>query len=87
MEAWDRYRNQPPPEALSLYHTAVDDIHAGAYFAATKALEQTVQLAAAFAAGRARLAEPGSNWTCRNGLAGRCSWSCEGGEAPPKLLN
>jgi hypothetical protein len=57
MEAWDRYRKQPPPEAFSLYHTAVDDIHAGAYFAATKALEQTVQLAPPFAAARARLAE------------------------------
>jgi tetratricopeptide (TPR) repeat protein len=54
---WSRARNQPTPEAARLYQQGVDDIHAGAYFAATKALGQAVQLAPAFSPACARLAE------------------------------
>uniref|UniRef100_Q01QI7 Serine/threonine protein kinase with TPR repeats n=1 Tax=Solibacter usitatus (strain Ellin6076) TaxID=234267 RepID=Q01QI7_SOLUE len=54
---WSRSRTQPGPEAARLYQQGVDDIHAGAYFAATKALDQAVQLAPAFAPARARFAE------------------------------
>ena len=45
------------PEAARLYQQGLDDIHAGAYFAATKALEQAVKVAPAFSPARARLAE------------------------------
>jgi len=55
--AWTRYRGQPPPEAAIFYHQGVDDIHAGAYFAATKALEQAVRIAPRFSLAHARLAE------------------------------
>jgi tetratricopeptide (TPR) repeat protein len=54
---WSRSRGQPTPEAARLYQQGVDDIHAGAYFAATKALGQAVQLAPTFSPARARLAE------------------------------
>src|ERR1035438_7867132 len=43
--------------ALTYYDRGLDDIHAGAYFAATKALEQAVSLAPHFSLGHARLAE------------------------------
>jgi tetratricopeptide (TPR) repeat protein len=55
--AWSRIRNRPTPEVARLYQQGVDDIHAGAYFAATKALDQAVQLAPGFSPARARLAE------------------------------
>ena len=55
--AWTRYRAQPPPEAAIFYRQGVDDIHAGAYFAATKALEQAVRIAPRFSLAHARLAE------------------------------
>jgi len=54
---WMRWRNRPSPEATLLYKTGVDDLHAGAYFAASKALTQAVKLAPAFSLGHARLAE------------------------------
>ncbi len=54
---WSRNRNRPSPEAERLYQQGVDNIHAGAYFAATKALERAVQSAPGFAPARARLAE------------------------------
>lgn len=54
---WRHHRNQPTPEAARLYQQGVDDIHAGAYFAATNALDQAVRLAPGFGPARARLAE------------------------------
>ena len=39
---WENQRNRPPGEAAAIYRTGVDDIHAGAYFAATKALGRAV---------------------------------------------
>jgi tetratricopeptide (TPR) repeat protein len=56
-QIWSRLRNQPSAEAATYYQKGVDDIHAGAYFAATKALEQSVGLAPHFSLGHARLAE------------------------------
>jgi tetratricopeptide (TPR) repeat protein len=50
-------RARPSSQAANLYQQGVDDLHAGAYFAATKALEQTVRLAPRFALAHARLAE------------------------------
>jgi hypothetical protein len=55
--SWSSARSQPTPEAARLYQQGVDDIHAGAYYAATNALGQVVQLAPAFSPARARLAE------------------------------
>ena len=55
--AWDRQRKLPPPEASAFYRTGIDDIHAGAYFAATKALDQAVRIAPRFGLAHARLAE------------------------------
>ena len=55
--AWSGERHRPSPEAETLYRKGVDDIGAGAYFAATKALEESVQLAPHFALAHARLAE------------------------------
>jgi len=56
-QAWIRARNQPSGEALMLYRKGSDDIHAGAYFAATKALERAVSLAPHYGPAHARLAE------------------------------
>ncbi|HEY6393177.1 MAG TPA: protein kinase, partial [Bryobacteraceae bacterium] len=55
--AWMRARNQPSAEALAYYQGGVDQIHNGAYFAATKALGQAVTLAPSFCLAHARLAE------------------------------
>jgi thioredoxin-like negative regulator of GroEL len=44
-------------EAARLYQLGVDDIHAGAYFAAAKAVDQAMQLAPHFSPAGARLAE------------------------------
>ena len=55
--SWSHFRNRLTPEAARLYQQGIDDIHAGAYFAATKALDQAVQLAPTFPPARARLAE------------------------------
>ena len=54
---WMQSRDVPSREAMALYQTGVDDIHAGAYFAASKALSQAVKLAPQFAVAQARLAE------------------------------
>ena len=59
-QIWARLRNQPSAEAVAYYQKRRDDIHAGAYFAATKALEQAVGFAPRFSLGHARLAEAGS---------------------------
>jgi tetratricopeptide (TPR) repeat protein len=55
--AWENERSRPPAEAAALYHTGVDDIHAGAYFAATKALSEAVKIAPRYALAHARLAD------------------------------
>ncbi len=54
---WKDARNRPSAEAEALYRTGVDDIHAGAYFAATKALGKAVEIAPRYALARARLAD------------------------------
>jgi tetratricopeptide (TPR) repeat protein len=55
--SWIRSRSRPSPEAAKYYSMGTDDIHAGAYFAATKALDRTVRLAPHFSLAHARLAE------------------------------
>ena len=55
--SYARYRNRPPPESLALYHQGLDDIHAGAYYAASSALEKALQIAPRYPMARARLAE------------------------------
>jgi len=50
-------RNRPSPEAAAWYGRGVDDIHIGAYFAATQALAKAVRAAPHFAPAHARLAE------------------------------
>jgi tetratricopeptide (TPR) repeat protein len=55
--AWRAARTRPSLEAASVYRKGVDDIAAGTYFAATKALTETVRLAPHFALAHARLAE------------------------------
>lgn len=54
---WEPWREQPSAEARKLYQTGADDIHAAAYFAATKALERAVGLAPHYALAHARLAD------------------------------
>jgi tetratricopeptide (TPR) repeat protein/tRNA A-37 threonylcarbamoyl transferase component Bud32 len=54
---WLRSQIEPSPEAVRLFQTGVDDIHAGAYFAATKALGDCVRLAPWYSLARARLAD------------------------------
>jgi tetratricopeptide (TPR) repeat protein len=54
---WSHYRDRLPAEAVAFYQQGVSDIHAGAYFAATKALEKAVGLAPHFSVAHARLAE------------------------------
>ncbi|HWZ31716.1 MAG TPA: protein kinase [Bryobacteraceae bacterium] len=56
-QAWQRWRAQPPAEALQLYHAGTDDLHASAYFAATKVLAQAVRMAPNYSLAHARLAE------------------------------
>jgi tRNA A-37 threonylcarbamoyl transferase component Bud32/Tfp pilus assembly protein PilF len=57
IRSWRRSRNQPSAEAVTFYRRGADDIHAGAYFAATKALQQAVNLAPRYGLAHARLAE------------------------------
>jgi tetratricopeptide (TPR) repeat protein len=59
-QAWQRAKARPSPEAETVYQQGVANLHAGAYFAASKALEQAVKLAPNFALAHARLAEA---WT------------------------
>ena len=54
---WANARRRPSREAELLYQKGVEDISAGAYFAATKALEESVKAAPHFALAHARLAE------------------------------
>jgi tetratricopeptide (TPR) repeat protein len=54
---WRGDRNRPSPEAAARYRQGVDDIHIGAYFAATRPLAQAVRAAPHFAPAHARLAE------------------------------
>jgi tetratricopeptide (TPR) repeat protein len=54
---WVNERSRPPAEAAALYRTGVEGIHAGAYFAATKALGEAVRLAPRYALAHARLAD------------------------------
>lgn len=55
--SWESQRNRPPAEAAVSFRIGVEDIHAGAYFAATKALGRAVQIAPRFSLAHARLAE------------------------------
>ncbi len=55
--AWAGRGLEPGEEAARLYRQGVEDIHAGAYFAATKALAGAVRLAPKYTPARARLAE------------------------------
>lgn len=54
---WEQNREHPPAEAVALYKKGVDNIHAGAYFAATSALEEAIKIAPRFSLAHARLAE------------------------------
>ena len=54
---WKRERIRPSAEAEALYKTGVGDIHAGAYFAATRALGRAVQIAPKYVLAHARLAD------------------------------
>jgi serine/threonine protein kinase len=55
--AWDRRHAQPSAEVMQLFRMGTDNIHAASYFAATKALEQTVRMAPHYSLAHARLAE------------------------------
>jgi serine/threonine protein kinase len=55
--AWVRARARPSPEAEALYIQGVADLHTGAYFAATKSLEESIRRAPGFALAHARMAE------------------------------
>ena len=55
--SWSNRRSRPSAEAARLYQLGTEDVHATAYFAATKALEQAVKLAPRFSLAHARLAE------------------------------
>ena len=55
--AWGALRARPNQEALEHYMRGVDHIQSGAYFAATRALEQAVRLAPHYALAHVRLAE------------------------------
>jgi tetratricopeptide (TPR) repeat protein len=54
---WQSKRGLPPPEATALYRKGVEDISAGAYFAATKALGRATTVAPRFTMAHTRLAE------------------------------
>ena len=55
--AWQRARSRPSPEAENFYEQGVADLHAGAYFAASKALIEAINLSPHFTLAHARLAE------------------------------
>jgi tetratricopeptide (TPR) repeat protein len=61
--AWQRARMRPSPEALADYRKGVEDLQAGANFAAAKALDEAVKLAPSFSLAHARLAEA---WAARS---------------------
>jgi tetratricopeptide (TPR) repeat protein len=54
---WQEWSAQPSAEAMKLYRSGTDDVHAAAYFAATKALEHAVRLAPHYSLAHARLAD------------------------------
>jgi serine/threonine protein kinase/lipoprotein NlpI len=57
---WPRTYYQPSASALHWYEQGTDKLHNGAYYQASKALSQAIQLDGAFALARARLAQA---WT------------------------
>lgn len=57
---WPRSYYQPPPAALHWYQQGTDYLHNGAYFQASKALTQAIDLDSNYALARARLAQA---WT------------------------
>jgi eukaryotic-like serine/threonine-protein kinase len=62
--AWraaERAHARPSAEAQALNRQGISDLHAGAYFAAAKALEQAVRLSPNFTLAHARLAEAWAN--------------------------
>jgi serine/threonine protein kinase len=61
--SWKAMRNRPSPEVIAYYRRGVDDIQAGAPFAAAKALDEAVKLAPGFSLAHARLAEA---WAARS---------------------
>jgi len=54
---WSNSRNRPSAEAMRLYEMGTEDVHAAAYYAATKALQQAVNLDPGFNLAHARLVE------------------------------
>jgi eukaryotic-like serine/threonine-protein kinase len=56
-QAWARWRAHPSAEAAQLYRMGTNYLHAAAYFAASKALTETVRLAPHYSLAHARLAE------------------------------
>jgi tetratricopeptide (TPR) repeat protein len=56
-QQWTVYRDRPSAEALALYDKGLDNSHAGAWFAATKAFDQAIRLAPRFALAHVQLAE------------------------------
>ena len=54
---WQSAGDRPPAEAVALYRRGADDLHAGAYFAASRAFERAVAVAPRYALAHARLAE------------------------------
>ncbi len=54
---WNYRRSLPPADAQAMYRAGVDDMHAGAWFAAAQALERAAQRAPRFALAHARLAD------------------------------
>ncbi|HEX2269390.1 MAG TPA: tetratricopeptide repeat protein, partial [Pyrinomonadaceae bacterium] len=57
---WPRTYYQPSPAALHWYQQGTDSLHNGAYFQASKALTQAIELDSGFALAHARLAQA---WT------------------------
>jgi len=55
--AWRRMRSMPSPEARAFYQKGIEDIHAGAFFAATQALKEALRITPEYALAHARLAE------------------------------
>jgi tetratricopeptide (TPR) repeat protein/tRNA A-37 threonylcarbamoyl transferase component Bud32 len=56
-QAWEQWRAHPSAEAAQLYRMGTNYLHAQAYFAASKALTETVRLAPHYSLAHARLAE------------------------------
>ncbi len=54
---WSAAKDSPPVEAMALYQRGIEDLQAGAYFAATKALGEALRIAPAFTMAHVRLAE------------------------------